>query len=622
VAAAKSKTRTEEWSNCRSVKTKTLMKTVILPLLFFGVALSSFAEGTVLLRERDSNLTMNESGECYFELATGLNHWQDSGWVPSTEVIESFQGGAVYRNGQHSVIWANNPNTAQAVDFLGSDGVRLQSTVYGLVLWDPDSGHAAQIASLKDSTGELVAPNEILYPDALNGLSGSIHYRISIAGLEQDVVLDGFSAALDPKAYGMNPETAQLQVLTEFFTTATPQISPVDPQGGETNQLTGDNTISFGASMFGRGRAFLNLPGSEGVHMTRLWSQFGDRTFLVESVRFADIASQLAELPELASAKGLPLPKVIAVKGKSTADLLAATLALAAPMRSAKTADPIRVAQSRRVGKELVLDYVLQGSSGSLTFSSGTTFYVSSLVSLTGVAEFDSCIIKYAPTNSAQIQLNGYTECRTAQWRPAILTARDDDSVGAIISGSTSVPSGYYAYIALNDNASGAFILHDMRIAYAQNALNILTDNGGCQLYNGQILNCSNAVVGSTAMFGLKNVLVNNVISGFAGTSPNSGVRVVLAHPVHGRLREPKVNLGVRPIRDVILQHGPDRPVAVIGAGVLLHRGITAQLVHVQGASFSNELGVGPQCQTVRAIKSNRNAVGQNQGVGQRQTGN
>ena len=100
----------------------------------------------------------------YTELATGL-HYRDAStgqWVESQELIEPFSGGAVARYGQHQVIFANNLNSAGAIDMQTPDGKRLRSNILGLMYHDTATDQAVLIAGLQDSTGELVSSNQVL----------------------------------------------------------------------------------------------------------------------------------------------------------------------------------------------------------------------------------------------------------------------------------------------------------------------------------------------------------------------------------------------------------------------------------------------------------------------------
>jgi len=52
----------------------------------------------------------------YTELASGLNYWDGQQWLPSKEEIDAYAGGAIAQYGQHKVIFANNLNSAGAID--------------------------------------------------------------------------------------------------------------------------------------------------------------------------------------------------------------------------------------------------------------------------------------------------------------------------------------------------------------------------------------------------------------------------------------------------------------------------------------------------------------------------
>jgi len=86
---------------------------------------------------------------------------------------------------QHRVIFAPNLNTTGAIDLLTPDGLRLRSTPVGLAYYDAATGQSVFIAQIKDSTGELVAPNQALYRDAFDGVLADVRLTYTRAGLEQ-----------------------------------------------------------------------------------------------------------------------------------------------------------------------------------------------------------------------------------------------------------------------------------------------------------------------------------------------------------------------------------------------------------------------------------------------------
>ena len=103
------------------------------------------------------------------ELASGLNYLKEGQWVPSKEEIEIFQGAAVARQGQHSVIFAANLNSKGAIDLATPDGKRFRSTILGLAYTDYASGRSVMIAEVKDSIGAVLPPNQVIYQDAFAG---------------------------------------------------------------------------------------------------------------------------------------------------------------------------------------------------------------------------------------------------------------------------------------------------------------------------------------------------------------------------------------------------------------------------------------------------------------------
>lgn len=103
----------------------------------------------------------------YTELATGLNFKDENGqWVASSEEIEGSANGSIARHGQHSVTFANNPNTSVAIDMHTPDLKRLQSHVMGLSYLDTASGSNVWIAEVKDCQGVIMPPDQVLYPNA------------------------------------------------------------------------------------------------------------------------------------------------------------------------------------------------------------------------------------------------------------------------------------------------------------------------------------------------------------------------------------------------------------------------------------------------------------------------
>ena len=129
--------------------------------------------------------------------------------------------------------------------------------------------------------------------------------------------------------------------------------------------------------------------------------------------------------------------------------------------------------------------------------------------------EGGAVIKKY--TNNAALLVNvGSTtpaiQFQTGAYRPAIFTARDDNSVGETISGSTGSPSGYYANPALGLVAPAfAPTIAHFRIAYAKQGISLTGANS--PISNGQFVNCQIGITANGASFSLGNLLFANVLT-------------------------------------------------------------------------------------------------------------
>jgi hypothetical protein len=137
-----------------------------------------------------------------------------SGWSRK-EKIESSSEGAVARQGQHQVIFANNLNTSGAIDQQTPDGKRLRSNILGLSYYDNTTGKSVQIALVQDSQGELISDNQVLYPNAFDGVKADVCYTYRKGSFEQDVILR--EQPPTPESLGLNSASTELEVITEFL---------------------------------------------------------------------------------------------------------------------------------------------------------------------------------------------------------------------------------------------------------------------------------------------------------------------------------------------------------------------------------------------------------------------
>lgn len=156
----------------------------------------------------------------YVELATGLNRFDaDAGvWVPArAEFEQTPDGHVVARQTQHQVILAPNLQTEDAVDFLTADGVRLRSTILGLGVLDTATGSSFLLAEVQASAPVLVSPTEVVYPEAFDGVRADVRYRLGLDRFEQDLIFREQIAPEWLEKLGVNPLTARVFVMTEFF---------------------------------------------------------------------------------------------------------------------------------------------------------------------------------------------------------------------------------------------------------------------------------------------------------------------------------------------------------------------------------------------------------------------
>ncbi len=440
----------------------------------------------------------------YVELATGLNYWNNGQWQESKEEIEPFPGGAIARQGQHQIIFANNLATVGAIDMQTPDGKRMRSHVLGLSYFDTASGQSVLIAEVKDSQGQLYSPNVVIYPDAFTDFKADVRYTYTRAGFEQDIILH--ERPPGPEVYGLNPATTKLQVMTEF-------LNPPPPVKRQTSSKTRqgdalDEDLDFGTMRMGRGKAFLLERGGGDIPVSKQWLKLEGRDFLVEEVAVPDIDEELQALP---AAKGASLnPAAGSLRHVVSKQRLLPVM----PLVQAGT-NEMQLARLSLPAQGLVLDYtILNSSQTDWAFSCDTTYYISGYVGLFGSSTFEAgTVIKYAPNVGITLQSTNLN-WQASAYRPVIFTALDDNSVGESIGSGN--PSGYYANIALSFNNGAHFpVLSNFRIAYANQAICAALVSSELVFYNAQFINCQGGIELYHSTANLNNTLFANVRTNF-----------------------------------------------------------------------------------------------------------
>ena len=418
----------------------------------------------------------------YTELATGMHYQNAQGqWVESKEQINASATGAVANQGPYQVAFANNLNSAGAIDQQTPDGRRLRSNILGLSYYDSATGKSVLLAQIQDSQGELISANQVLYPDAFTGLKADVRYTYKRGSFEQDVILR--EQPPTPESLGLNSATTEIEVMTEFLN---PPPAAIVNRPVENNALT-DQDVSWGVMSLGHGQAFdLGEPPGSGNRITviRQYQAIQGRRILLEIVPLKNIQPDLQKLP-LQSSINTNLPVIASIER---------VLPKALAAQASQT--PMKLATSIPSNKGYVLDYAeLNTDQTDYTFQGDTTYFVTGWVNLGGTTTFEGgTVIKYDDSSWLSLNIEGTLKCKTGPYRPAVFTSRDDDSVGEGMPGSTGSPTkqafnNLIFYLSLNSAAT----LSHLRFCYASCAVNTYTycDTGDViEIWDSQFVNC------------------------------------------------------------------------------------------------------------------------------------
>lgn len=454
----------------------------------------------------------------YQEIATGLNFKDpDSGqWTESDEIIELIAGGAVAKHGQHKIIFAADLATVGAIDMETPDGQRLQSQLLGLAYFDKASGQTVFIAQVTNSIGQLISPNEVWYDNAFTGVKAGVRYTYTREGFEQDVILEEQPPA--PESYGLNSSTTILQAYTEFLSPPAPVIS-MSFISTDTGEQLLDKTLSFSTMKIARGRAFLMGNSSQSVPVAKDWATIEGRQFLIEEVPISQISEELQALPPATASVRFSNSVVNVVASKR--------LSPGVPVAGANT-NRMKVASLPIKVGGFVLDYAsLNTSQTNYTFRGDTTYFISGNVNLYGTnTVFEGgTVIKYA--SGVSLTVNTPVDWRSGVYRPVVMLAKDDTTIGEPISGSTGNPgNSYYATKALYFDGTSALTnlnIQNLRVLNA-NAAVVINGQGNHVLTDMQFINCADGIAATNTDFSLRNGLFALVRTNFTGSSSTGRV--------------------------------------------------------------------------------------------------
>jgi len=331
------------------------------------------------------------------------------------------------------------------------------------------------------------------------------------ASFEQDILLE--SQLPPPERFGLS-SNALLEVVTEFFGAPHPKTdNTADAGGGSTAASapaqTADPTLAFGAMTMGRGRAFVlgEQEASAATPVVKDWTQIGERQFLFEQVPLMQIRDAIRKLPAPKQSLNAIPGKIRRTAGRD------GVFPKSRPGQA--TTNIMKMAEVKLRPETVVLDYTtLNTTLTNYYFRADLTYFISGTVNLSGTNTFEGGVVLKFATNGLIQAVPSPTPAIVwggAAYRPVIFTAKDDDTVGDPISGSTGSPSGYYSnpmLLIVAPSASPTFT--GFRMSYAKTGLSLTS--GTFYLYDGQFVKCQSGIYASGGVTGwLGNALFSNV---------------------------------------------------------------------------------------------------------------
>jgi hypothetical protein len=136
----------------------------------------------------------------YTELATGMNYQQGNHWVESKAEIELLPtGGAGALHGQHQVYFPADIYNG-VLEIVTADGKHLKSRPLAISYFD--GNNSVLIAEIKNSVGQLVSSNQVIYTNAFTDFDADLLCTYRRSGFECDLVFR--SQPPVPEAFGMD----------------------------------------------------------------------------------------------------------------------------------------------------------------------------------------------------------------------------------------------------------------------------------------------------------------------------------------------------------------------------------------------------------------------------------
>ena len=400
-------------------------------------------DGCSNLREYDEATTNAGTGQIshrlhqVVEVSSGLNYISDSGaWTPSQDLIELTQdGGAAALRSPVKVRFSPDLAADVALTITVSNQT-LRTRPVGIYYVDPVSGTNLLLAAAQENAiAELVPPNRIVYRSAFKSdvIEADWMVTCTMAGVESDIILTRQPKA--PSVFGLSSETL-LQVQHAWPGAPVPTITQVALEPGVLDQ----NLHFPGNFWFPTGKAFtansaspsdtnsparISFPGtgdsSEETPVVKDYSILGDVGILSESVRWADIAPKLTQLPTSAGLRAAP--------GKGQLASIP-TRSSALPKTAQKSR--VQIAKVPYTQKGFLLDYQIVVGGTSYTFNTGTTYVLTNGATFTSVTFNPGAILKYTPGAYLSVAEGTLTCNGSSGSAPVVCTSIYDGSIGEV----------------------------------------------------------------------------------------------------------------------------------------------------------------------------------------------
>jgi hypothetical protein len=401
------------------------------------------------------------------ELSGGMNRWDDAlgQWLAvEPSLVSTDEGGVLGKGARHSVHFAPNINSAEAVQiqFRAQDGPKwLKMHFLGLFYEDPVLRTNVLIADLQDCPAQVVG-QQVQYRDAFSGLSADIAYSYTALGISQVIL---FREPLpDPLTYGLSSGSLRLVAISEIAQGPEPELDERSwLQGGQTEK---DQSLDFGGMRMVPGRAF-RLGGAPDWQssipvLKEYRTQKDGRRLILERLPFQQVQNQLLKLPP------------INLNTNGTAGLKKTTPLIAGntlPVRPKTAKSVVRSAQNILAQTDgFVLDWELVNTSlRDFTFrrSPGVSYVVLGDTRLAGTTTVNAgAVLRF---DSGSLWLDGPLAVSDTALVPAgrkpLLTSIYDESAGPALRLGGPTPPGQYvpAMIVRADDYTNAVQLLEIR---------------------------------------------------------------------------------------------------------------------------------------------------------------